>query len=154
MGSLWGHFEGTLGSLWRYSVVTLRVPWGHLGDTLGSLWGYPGVTLGYPKLNLINCYENISVFKTKKRNKQIHSTRTKFQFPMIPSGSDRLWIRYWVLNCIRATRSVWPLKTKEIINWNTSAFIFMNIVQKISVFCHACSTWYKDMHNDLIGVIH
>ena len=48
---LWGHFEGTLESLWiyfwdyfkvtlgiffRYSGVTLRVLWGHFEGTLGS----------------------------------------------------------------------------------------------------------------------
>ena len=48
----WGHFEGILGSLWGYSIVTLRVPWGslwgHFESTLESLCGYPGITMRVP----------------------------------------------------------------------------------------------------------
>ena len=48
----WGHFEGTLGSIWGaqlsllgYPWVTLGVPWFNFEGSLWVLLGYPMVTL-------------------------------------------------------------------------------------------------------------
>lgn len=56
MGSLWGYFGDTLGTLQENPRDTLEAPWGLLGDTLEALcghskehlWGHFGGTLGFP----------------------------------------------------------------------------------------------------------
>ena len=39
-----GHYKGSWGSLGRYPGVTLRVFWGHFEGTLKSLWEYSEIT--------------------------------------------------------------------------------------------------------------
>ena len=41
LGVFWAHFKSIPGSLWEYSLLTLKLPKGHFGSTLGSLWKYP-----------------------------------------------------------------------------------------------------------------
>ena len=50
LGVDWGHFEGTLGSFWRYALDYFGGVWGQIEGHLGVLqvipWGDSGSTLG------------------------------------------------------------------------------------------------------------